>query len=223
MPTPSIAACIDHTLLRPDAGAEDIVTLCRQAREYGFASVCVNPCNVALAARHLEGSPVKVCTVIGFPLGATTTRTKAFETREALSHGASEFDMVMNIAALKAGDDDLVTRDIAEVVAAAGGRIVKVIIETGLLTEEQKIRAARLVKKGGAQFVKTCTGFAEGAASVEDMRLLRQAVGPEFGVKASGKIRGYAIARDLIAAGATRLGAVQSVKIVEEEKAAKSN
>ena len=223
MPTASVAAYIDHTLLRPDAVAEDIVALCGQARQYGFASVCVNPCNVALAAKQLEGSPVKVCTVIGFPLGATTSRTKAFETREALAQGAAEFDMVMNIAALKAGENDLVVRDIAEVVAAADGRIVKVILETGLLNEEQKVRAARLVKQAGAHFVKTCTGFAEGAASAEDMRLLRKTVGPEFGVKASGKVRGYAIAKELLAAGANRLGAVQSVKIVEEEKAAQSS
>lgn len=223
MSTTSVAAYIDHTLLRPDAVAADIVALCRQARQYGFAAVCVNPSNVALAARELAGSPVKVCTVIGFPLGATTSRTKAFETREALAAGAAEFDMVMNIAALKAGDDELVIRDIAEVVAAASGRVVKVIIETGLLNEAQKVRAARLVKQAGAHFVKTCTGFAEGAASVEDMRLLRQAVGPEFGVKASGKVRGYAVARELLAAGANRLGAVQSVKIMEEERAAESH
>jgi deoxyribose-phosphate aldolase len=220
MPDASVAGMIDHTLLRPDALAGDIAVLCAQARQYGFASVCVNPCNVALAARELAGSPVQVCTVIGFPLGATTTRTKAFETREALVLGAAEFDMVMNIAALKAGDDEFVIRDIAEVVAAADGRVVKVIIETGLLDAEQKVRAAQLVQRAGAHFVKTCTGFAEGAASVEDMRLLRQTVGPAFGVKASGKVRGYAIAKELLAAGANRLGAVQSVKIIEEERSA---
>jgi deoxyribose-phosphate aldolase len=219
MPASSLAAYIDHTLLRPDASAADIATLCQQARDYGFAAVCVNPCNVALAVRHLAGTPVKVCTVIGFPLGQNTTATKAFETREALAQGASEFDMVINVAALKASDDACVIRDIAEVVAAADGRVVKVIIETGILTDEQKVRAARLIKQAGAHFVKTCTGFAEGGASVEDMRLLRQTVGPEFGVKASGKVRGYAIAKALIEAGASRLGAVQSVKIVEEENA----
>jgi deoxyribose-phosphate aldolase len=217
MPASSLAAYIDHTLLRPDASAADIAILCQQARTYGFASVCVNPCNVALAVRQLMGSPVKVCTVIGFPLGANATATKVFETREALAHGAAEFDMVINVAALKAGDDDYVLRDIAEVVTAAQGRIVKVILETGLLNEGQKVRAAKLVKKAGAHFVKTCTGFAEGGASVEDMRLLRQAVGPEFGVKASGKVRGYVIAKELIEAGANRLGTVQSVKIMEEE------
>lgn len=220
MSTTGIAKVIDHTLLRPDASAEEIATLCAQAREYGFASVCVNPGNVALAARWLAGAPVKVCTVIGFPLGATTTATKAFETREALAAGADEFDMVINVAALKAGDDERVVGDIAAVVAAADGRVVKVIIETGLLNDAQKVRAARLVKQAGAHFVKTCTGFAEGAASVEDLRLLRQTVGPEFGVKASGKVRGYAVARELLAAGANRLGAVSSLKIVEEERLA---
>jgi deoxyribose-phosphate aldolase len=219
MATSSIAQYIDHTLLRPDACGEAIVALCRQAREHGFASVCVNPCNVALAARQLEGSPVKVCTVIGFPLGAVTTQTKAFETREAVGAGAGEVDMVINLGALKSGDDDFVVGDIAEVVAAAGGRIVKVIIETGLLTDEQKVRAAQLVKRAGAHFVKTCTGFAEGQATPEDISLLRRTVGPDFGVKASGKVRDYATAKAMIAAGANRLGAVQSVKIVEGEKA----
>jgi deoxyribose-phosphate aldolase len=220
MTTSSIARYIDHTLLRPDAGEEEIVALCRQARQYGFAAVCVNPCNVAVAARELRGSPVQVCTVIGFPLGAVTTQTKAFEAREAVAQGAHELDMVMNIAALKSGEDDLVRWDIAEVVAAASGRIVKVIIETGLLSDEQKVRAAQIAKQAGAHFVKTCTGFAEGQATPEDIRLLRQTVGPEFGVKASGKVRDYATAKAMIAAGADRLGAVQSVKIVEEEKAA---
>ena len=222
MNQPRVAAYIDHTLLKPDATARDIIALCDEAKRYGFASVCVNPSNVALAAEQLAGSGVQVCTVIGFPLGATTSQTKALEADEAVAHGASELDMVINIAALKAGEDSRVVQDIAGVVAAAKGRIVKVIIETGLLSDEQKVRAARLVMQAGAHFVKTCTGFAEGQATEEDIRLLRQTVGPGFGVKASGKIRDYARALALIQAGANRLGAVQSVKIMQEESAARS-
>lgn len=221
MAVPSVAKYIDHTLLRQDASPEEIVTLCQQAKRHGFAAVCVNPSHVALAARELRGTPIKVCTVIGFPLGATTTKTKAFETREAVANGASEVDMVINLGALKSGYRDLVVRDIAEVVAAADGRIVKVIIETGLLTREQKILASQLVKQGGAHFVKTCTGFAEGQATVEDISLIRQTVGPEFGVKASGKVRDYAKAQALIAAGASRIGAGYGVQIVEGEAVAR--
>ncbi|MBP7935454.1 MAG: deoxyribose-phosphate aldolase [Phycisphaerae bacterium] len=221
MTVPDVAKYIDHTLLRQDASPDEIVTLCRQAKQHKFTAVCVNPSYVALAALELEGTPIKVCTVIGFPLGATTTQTKAFETREAIANGASEVDMVINLGALKSGNKDLVVRDIAEVVAAAGGAMVKVIIETGLLTRDQKILACQLVKQAGAHFVKTCTGFAEGFATVEDIRLLRETVGPGFGVKASGKVRDYANAQALLAAGATRIGAGYGVKIVEGEAAAR--
>ncbi|MGE5554109.1 MAG: deoxyribose-phosphate aldolase [Betaproteobacteria bacterium] len=212
-----LAKLIDHTLLKPDATPEAIARLCGEAAEYGFASVCVNPGNVALAAALLRGSEVKVCTVIGFPLGATTPLAKAFEARDAVANGADELDMVLNVGALKAGDEALVARDIRAVVEAAGGRLVKVILETGLLTEEEKVRACLLAKEAGAGFVKTSTGFGPGGATVEDVRLMRQAVGPDFGVKASGGIRDRVTAERMVAAGATRLGTSSGVAIIRGE------
>lgn len=212
-----MAGMIDHTLLKADARDEEIEKLCQEARKYQFASVCVNPSRVRLAADLLRGSPVKVCTVIGFPLGATTTRAKVCETRDAIADGADEIDMVINIGALKAGDHDLVREDIREVVAAAGPRVTKVILETALLTDYEKRVACRLAKQAGATFVKTSTGFSKAGATVADVELMRQEVGPAMGVKASGGIRDYETARKMVAAGATRLGCSAGVAIVTGE------
>jgi len=210
-----LARMIDHTLLKPDATRDQIETLCQEALTYQFASVCVNPHWVPLAAQLLKGSPVKVCTVIGFPLGATSTAAKAFEAADAIAHGAAEVDMVINIGALKSGDLDAVQQDIAAVVEAARGKaLVKVILETGLLTRDEKITACRLAKAAGADFVKTSTGFGHGGATVEDVALMRQIVGPEMGVKASGGVRDAATARAMIEAGANRIGASAGVSIV---------
>ncbi len=219
-----LAKTIDHTLLKPDATQDQIAQLCFEARKYGFASVCVNPTWVQLCARLLEGSSVKVCSVIGFPLGATAPEVKAFETQNALEHGASEIDMVINIGALKARDLDLVARDIRGVVTAAHGRgaIVKVIIEAVLLTDEEKTIACLLSKEAEADFVKTSTGFASGGATVHDVALMRKAVGPEMGVKAAGGVRTYEDAEKMIKAGATRIGASAGVKIVQGPTAATS-
>ena len=213
----SLASRIDHTLLKPDATPEQIAQLCFEARKHGFASVCVNPAWVKLCAQLLEGSPVKVCTVIGFPLGASAPEVKAFECRNALDHGATEIDMVINIGALKARDLELVARDIRGVVAAAHGRkaIVKVIIEAVLLTDEEKTIACLLAKEAGADFVKTSTGFAGGGATVHDVALMRRVVGPEMGVKAAGGVRTYEDAESMIKAGATRIGASAGVKIIQ--------
>ena len=215
----SLARMIDHTLLKPDATADQIAQLCFEARKYHFASVCVNPTNVKLCSDLLKGSDVEVCTVIGFPLGATSTEVKAFETQNAIDHGATEIDMVINIGALKAGDNDLVARDIQEVVKVAhkAGAIVKVIIETALLTDEEKVIASLLAKEAGADFVKTSTGFSSGGATVHDVALMRKAVGPELGVKAAGGIHSQEEAKQMIAAGATRLGASAGVKIIQGE------
>ncbi|HTX89830.1 MAG TPA: deoxyribose-phosphate aldolase [Anaerolineales bacterium] len=212
-----LAKMIDHTLLKPDATQDQIAQLCFEARKYGFASVCINPTWVELCAKLLEGSPVKVCTVIGFPLGATAPEVKSFETENAISHGASEIDMVINIGALKARDLDLVARDIRGVVAAshARGAIVKVIIEAVLLTDEEKTIACLLSKEAGADFVKTSTGFASGGATVHDVELMRRTVGPEMGVKAAGGVRTYEDAEKMIQAGATRIGASAGVKILQ--------
>jgi deoxyribose-phosphate aldolase len=213
-----VARLIDHTLLKPDATEEQVRKLCREARQYNFASVCVNPTHVALAARLLKGSQVKVCTVIGFPLGATTPTAKAIETRDALANGAEEIDMVINVGALKSGDDDLVRRDIQSVVEAARGHaIVKVILETALLSKEEKVKGCLLAKMAGADFVKTSTGFGPGGATVEDIALMRETVGPEMGVKASGGVRDLETAQAMVAAGATRIGASASVAIVTGE------
>ncbi|MDI6869738.1 MAG: deoxyribose-phosphate aldolase [Bacillota bacterium] len=212
-----LARLIDHTLLKPEATPEAVARLCAEAVEYGFASACVNPVNVARAASLLRGTPVKVCTVIGFPLGATASLVKAVEVRNAVADGADELDMVLNVGALKAGDHALVARDIRAVVEAAGGRVVKVILETALLTDEEKVEACLLTKEAGAAFVKTSTGFGPGGATVEDVALMRRTVGPEFGVKASGGIRDRATAERMVAAGATRLGTSSGVAIVRGE------
>lgn len=216
----ALAGFIDHTLLKPDATADKIAQLCFEAKKYHFASVCVNPTHVKLCADLLRGTDVKVCTVIGFPLGATSTEVKVFETNNALENGATEIDMVMNIGALKAGDNELVAHDIHEVVetAHAAGAILKVIIETALLTDEEKVVACLLAKEAGADYVKTSTGFSGGGATVHDVALMRRTVGPELGVKASGGIHSHEEAEQMIAAGATRIGASAGVKIIQAEK-----
>ena len=216
-PDANLAKYIDHTLLKPDATQQEIAQLCFEARKHGFASVCVNPTWVSLCAQLLRGSDVKVCTVIGFPLGATSSETKAFETETAIRQGATEIDMVINIGALKARDLDTVARDIRGVVNAAHahGIIVKVILETTLLTDEEKTIASLVSKEAGADFVKTSTGFAGGGATVHDVELMRKAVGPEMGVKASGGVRTYEDAASMIQAGATRIGASAGVKIIQ--------
>ena len=213
---PKIAGMIDHTLLKPDATVEQIRKLCEEAKMYKFASVCINPTHVALASKLLEGTEVKVCTVIGFPLGASTPTAKAIETRDAIANGAHEIDMVINIGALKSGDDELVRRDIQAVVDAAKGKaIVKVILETALLTDEEKVKACLLAKMAGADFVKTSTGFGPSGATVEDVALMRKTVGPEMGVKAAGGIRSFETAKAMVEAGATRIGASASIAIAK--------
>ncbi|MBA4493144.1 deoxyribose-phosphate aldolase [Paenactinomyces guangxiensis] len=209
-----IAALIDHTLLKPEATRKQIQVLCEEAKSYGFASVCINPYWVKEAARHLAGTEVKVCTVVGFPLGATTKEVKAFETRNAVQNGATEIDMVMNIGALKSGDLTTVKEDIQSVVEAAEGMTVKVILETGLLSREEIVRACEQAKAAGAHFVKTSTGFGQGGATVEAVELMRKTVGPEMGVKASGGVRDLQTAQQMIDAGASRIGASASVAIV---------
>ncbi|MFJ7639187.1 deoxyribose-phosphate aldolase [Peribacillus sp. NPDC097225] len=212
------AKLIDHTLLKADATEKEIVRLAEEAKEYGFASVCVNPQWVSLAAKELEGSDVKVCTVIGFPLGASTTAVKVFETQDAISNGAEEVDMVINIGLLKAGNDDAVEADMKAVANAAHGKaLLKVIIETCLLTEEEKVRACQLVVNAGADYVKTSTGFSTGGATVEDVTLMRKVVGPDLGVKASGGIRDKNDLEKMAKAGATRIGASSGVKIMQGE------
>ncbi|MBX8937445.1 deoxyribose-phosphate aldolase [Enterococcus gilvus] len=206
---------IDHTILKADAKKEDVMKIIEEAKKYRFYSVCINPTWVALAAKELQGEPVAVCTVIGFPLGANTTETKAFEAANAIANGADEVDMVINIAELKDGNDEKVQKDIEAVVAAAKDKaLVKVIIETSLLTNEEKIKACELAKAAGADFVKTSTGFSTGGATVEDVRLMRETVGPEMGVKASGGIHNAKEAEAMIEAGATRLGASSGVAIM---------
>lgn len=211
-----IAGYIDHTLLKPEATPQQIAQLCAEAAQHRFASVCVNPGFVPLCAELLRGEQAAVCTVIGFPLGATTTQTKVFETIEAVGNGAREVDMVIAIGRLKAGEHAAVAEDIRAVAEAAhaGGALLKVIIETALLTDEEKVAACLLAAGAGADFVKTSTGFSGGGASVADIALMRRAVGPELGVKASGGVRTLADARALIAAGATRIGASAGVAIV---------
>ena len=212
-----LAGMIDHTMLKPDATADKIAQLCFEARKYHFASVCVNPTNVKLCADLLRNSDVKVCTVIGFPLGATSTEVKVFETKNALENGATEIDMVINIGALKAGDNELVARDIREVVAVthAANALVKVIIEAALLSDDEKVVACLLAKEAGADFVKTSTGFSSGGATVHDVALMRRAVGPDLGVKAAGGIHTHEEAEQMIAAGATRIGASAGIKIIQ--------
>lgn len=206
---------IDHTILKADAKLADVMKIIEEAKKYRFYSVCLNPTWVALAAKELQGEPVAVCTVIGFPLGANTTETKAFEAANAIQNGADEVDMVINIGELKDGNNEKVQKDIEAVVAAAKDKaLVKVIIETSLLTNEEKIKACELAKAAGADFVKTSTGFSTGGATVDDVRLMRQTVGPEMGVKASGGIHNAKEAEAMIEAGATRLGASSGVAIM---------
>lgn len=214
----SLATYMDHTLLKPEATAADIDRVVAEARQYGTASVCVNPYWVARVAAGLAGSGVKTCTVIGFPLGATSTASKVAETRDATAHGAQEIDMVINIGELKAGNDDAVRSDISAVANAThgAGALLKVIIETCLLSDEEKRRACELSVAGGADFVKTSTGFSTGGATTADITLMRETVGPELGVKASGGIRTLEAAEAMIEAGATRLGVSAAVSILEE-------
>jgi deoxyribose-phosphate aldolase len=215
-----LASLIDHTLLKPEASRDEIEQLCREAAQFCFASVCVNPNWVSLCREMLRGSGVKVCTVIGFPLGAHLPDVKAFETRRAVEQGAEEVDMVINVGALKSRDYALVEQDIAGVVQAAGAStIVKVILETSLLTRDEKVMGCTLSKAAGAEYVKTSTGFAGGGATVEDVQLMRETVGPDMGVKASGGVRTREDAEKMVAAGATRLGASAGVKIVRGEAA----
>lgn len=215
-----VAKYIDHTVLAPNATREKIEQICKEAQQWHFASVCVNSCWVPLCAKILAKSEVLVCTVVGFPLGAMSTESKAFEAKRAVTDGCDEVDMVINIGWLKNHDDDLVLDDIAKVKQAIGKKTLKVIIETCLLTDEQKARACRLAKTAGADFVKTSTGFSTGGAKETDIRLMRKTVGPELGVKASGGIHTYTEAMAMIKAGATRIGASSGIAIVEGQNAA---
>ncbi|MEN8153172.1 MAG: deoxyribose-phosphate aldolase [Acidobacteriota bacterium] len=216
-----IAACIDHTLLKPDATADDVKKLCSEAREFKFATVCISPSYVALAAKELEGSDVKVCTVVGFPSGAHVPEIKGLETRRAIRDGAKEIDMVINIGALKSFDDDLVYRDIRTVCEACedGSAVSKVIIEAALLNDDEKTRACQLSKKARADFVKTSTGFGPHGATAADVELMSRVVRESgIGVKAAGGIRSYEDARAMISAGATRIGASAGIKILQAAK-----
>ncbi|MBO4110916.1 deoxyribose-phosphate aldolase [Streptococcus suis] len=210
---------IDHTILKPETTQEQVEKILAEAKEYDFASVCVNPTWVALAAESLKDSDVKVCTVIGFPLGANTPAVKAFETKDAISNGADEIDMVINIGALKTGNYDLVLEDIKAVVAASGDKLVKVIIEACLLTDDEKVKACQLSQEAGADYVKTSTGFSTGGATVADVVLMRKTVGPDMGVKASGGARSYEDAIAFIEAGASRIGASSGVAIMNGAQA----
>lgn len=206
---------IDHTLLKPDATKHDIDQLIEEAKSYNFYSICVNSHWVSYCYELLKETDIKVCSVVGFPLGATSTEVKAFETSEAVKHGASEIDMVINIGELKANHDEFVKRDIESVVKAAGCQVVvKVIIETSLLTDDEKVRACELAKEANADFVKTSTGFSGGGATVKDVKQMKRVVGPNIGVKASGGIRNQMIANQMIQAGATRIGASSSIDII---------
>jgi deoxyribose-phosphate aldolase len=218
------ASMIDHTLLKPEAAEADIRRLCEEAAQYGFASVCVNPSWVKSAECHLRGSGVPVCTVVGFPLGATLPDVKAYETRRSILDGAREIDMVINIGALKSGDDCAVEYDIRSVVEAAHEQnvLVKVIIEAALLTDEEKVRACVAARQAGADFVKTSTGFAKSGATVADVALMRRTVGSEMGVKAAGGVKGLGDARAMLEAGATRIGASVGVKIAQEAAGVKT-
>jgi deoxyribose-phosphate aldolase len=220
-----VARYIDHTLLKPEATREEILKLCEEGARYGFASVCINPTWVREAACALRGSNVKVCTVIGFPLGANSPDVKAFEGRRAIFDGATELDMVINIGALKSADHELLARDIRGVVEVAHdvGNLVKVIIETALLSDDEKITACSIAKDVGADFVKTSTGFSKGGATAADIALMRNVVGGSIGVKASGGVRDYQQAQEMIRAGATRIGASVGVKIVQEAGGVKSS
>jgi deoxyribose-phosphate aldolase len=213
-----VAGLIDHTLLKADATRKEIEKLCNEARQFGFATVCINPTWVSLASRLLRGSSTGVCTVVGFPLGATTTDVKQYETRRVIYDGASEVDMVINVGALKSGDLAIVERDIGAVAGACRdcGALSKVIIEAALLTDEEKVTACTLSKAAGADYVKTSTGFGPGGATVADVALMRRVVGPDIGVKAAGGVRDYEALRNLVSAGASRVGASAGVKIVQQ-------
>jgi deoxyribose-phosphate aldolase len=217
---PDVARYIDHTLLKPDASQDQIAQLCYEAQKYSFAAVCVNPSYVKLCAQLLQGTPVHVCTVVGFPLGATPPEVKAYEAQQAINDGATEVDMVINVGALKSKDYGLVERDIATVARTchAGDSILKVIIEAALLTDEEKVIACQLAKAAGADYVKTSTGFGPGGATVKDVALMRRAVGPDIGVKAAGGIGSFEDAKAMVAAGATRIGASAGVRIVQQAK-----
>ena len=219
LPAGSLARYIDHTLLKPEATPAQIAQLCAEARDHTFAAVCINPVNVAQAAQLLQGTPVAVCTVVGFPLGATLPAVKAYETLHALNQGATEIDMVINIGALKAGQFDQVRQDITAVVQTCKSRpvpaLVKVILEACLLTDDEKVRACQIAQAAGADFVKTSTGFSSGGATVADVALLRRTVGPGMGVKAAGGVRTRADADAMIAAGATRIGTSSGVKLMQ--------
>jgi len=219
------ASLIDHTLLKPEASEADIRRLCEEAAKYGFASVCVNPAWVKTSAKILKGTGIPVCTVIGFPLGATLPDVKAYEARRVIFNGAREVDMVINIGALKSGDDCAVEDDIRTVASAAheNGVLCKVIIETALLSDEEKVRACLAARNAGADFVKTSTGFAKGGATVDDVALMRRTVGKALGVKASGGVKGIEDAKAMVAAGATRIGASVGVKIAQEAEGVKSS
>ena len=219
-PVGDVASLIDHTLLKADATRAEIETLCREAAEFGFATVCVNPCWVALASRLLKGSPSGVCSVVGFPLGATTPDVKHYETRRAIFDGAAEVDTVINIGALKSGDLRLVERDIEAVTAPCreAGVVSKVIIEAAYLTDEEKVTATTIVKAAGADFVKTSTGFGPGGATVADVALLRRVVGAGMGVKAAGGVRDFAALDAMVRAGATRIGASAGIRIVQQAR-----
>ena len=210
---------IDHTLLKQDVTENQIDCLLSEAREYDLASVCVNPTWVKYAKKVLEGTDVKVCTVVGFPLGATTSAVKAFETQEAIQNGADEIDMVINVGALKSGNLDLVESDIRAVVESSGDKLVKVIIEACLLTDQEKVVACQLAQKAGADFVKTSTGFSTGGATIADVTLMRETVGPDMGVKAAGGARSYEDALAFVEAGATRIGTSAGVAILKGELA----
>ncbi len=224
LPDLSLARMIDHTMLKPEATTDEITKLCNEAKQYHFASVCVNPGFVSLCSSLLKGTDVKVCTVIGFPLGATTTEVKRLEAEQAIANGATEIDMVINVGQLKSGNYDYVLNDVNKVVLAAKAHrnVCKVILETALLTDEEKVKACLICKKAGADFVKTSTGFSKGGATVGDIALMRKIVGSAIGVKASGGIRSKEDAEAMIASGADRIGASASVKIVMGEKSESS-
>lgn len=211
-----LASFIDHTILKPDASREEVEKICREAKEYNFASVCVNPYYVKLVSESLKGTDVGITCVVGFPLGQNTSETKGFETKEAIDLGASEIDMVINIGALKNRELDIVRKDIKNVVDKAKGRLVKVIIETCLLTKDEKILACKIAKDCGADFVKTSTGFSSGGATTEDVRLMKSIVGENIGVKASGGVRTLKDAKAMIEAGASRIGASASVDLIKK-------
>lgn len=212
----ALASIVDHTILKPEATREIVIEYCRQAVEYGFASVCINPCFVKLAAEELKNTNVKVCTVIGFPLGANSTETKVHEATAAVAQGAHELDMVINIGALKEGNLEYVEQDIRQVVSASGNALVKVIIETCYLTDEEKVIACKLAKNAGAHFVKTSTGFGSAGATAADVALMRQTVGNVMGVKAAGGIRSFKDAAAMVEAGASRIGTSSGIKIINE-------